>query len=430
MTTALSFLFVLGVLVFVHELGHFVVARWYGVRVLTFSLGFGPKLFKFTRGGTEYCLSVFPIGGYVKMAGENVDDVRTGAPDEFLSKSKWIRFQVYIAGPAMNVLLAIVLLAGVRSQGADVPLYESSAPRIGTIKTDSPAAKADLQSGDLIVSVDGVPVPTWEAFHMAVMPRARRELRLAVERNGQPLEVRVTPDAFGRYEIGDLGVEPILRPQITQVTEGPAMRAGVVSNDVVVAVNGVRGLDHEKVIEQIRAHAGQPLRLTVERNSRELDLEVVPEGAQGEAKIGVSLSAFEVRRIDPSLLQATKMSVQENWATTVLIGRTIRGIFTRDTPVRQLMGPVAIAEMSGTAADLGWVAVFSLMAMLSLNLGLVNLVPVPVLDGGQIAILAIEGIRRRDLTTRVKERIFMAGLAVIALLMVTVFYNDIARLLR
>src|SRR6187431_2999980 len=134
LTTILSFLLVLGVLIFVHELGHFAVARWYGVRVLTFSLGFGPKLLKFTRGGTEYCVSVIPIGGYVKMAGENVDDVRTGAPDEFLSKSKWIRFQVYIAGPAMSILLAIVVLAGVRSQGADVPLYESSKPVIGEVK--------------------------------------------------------------------------------------------------------------------------------------------------------------------------------------------------------------------------------------------------------------------------------------------------------
>jgi len=430
MVTVLSFLFVLGVLVFVHELGHFVVARWHGVRVLTFSLGFGPKLFKITRGGTEYCVSIVPIGGYVKMAGETVDDVRTGSPDEFLSKSKWVRFQVYIAGPAMSILLAVVVLAGVRSQGADVPLYESSRPVIGAVQPGSPAAEAGIKPGDLVMAVDGRAVPTWDEFHMAVLPRAKRELLVDLDRGGERLEVRVTPNALGRYEIGDLGVEPVLRPQISHVNPGPAMRAGFQPSDVIVAVAGQRGLASDKVIEQIRQHADQPLTITVERAGREMDLSVVPEGAMGSAKIGVSLSAFEVRRIDPSLVEAMKMSVQENWASTLLIGRTIRGIFTRDTPVRQLMGPVAIAEMSGTAADLGWVAIFNLMAMLSLNLGLVNLVPVPVLDGGQIAILAIEGIRRRDLTTRVKERIFMAGLAVIALLMVTVFYNDIARLLR
>jgi regulator of sigma E protease len=127
MTTILPFLFVLGVLVFVHELGHFLVARWHGVRVITFSLGFGPKILKFTRGATEYCISIIPLGGYVKLAGETADEARSGAPDEFLEQSKWVRFQVYIAGPVMNILLAIIVLAGVLSRGADVPLYEDSA---------------------------------------------------------------------------------------------------------------------------------------------------------------------------------------------------------------------------------------------------------------------------------------------------------------
>src|SRR6188768_4527329 len=151
----LPFLLVLGVLIFVHELGHFLVARWYGVRVLTFSLGFGPKIFKFSRAGTEYCISVVPLAGYVKLAGETVEETRTGAPDEFLSKSKWIRFQVYIAGPVMNILLALVVLAGVLSRGADVPLYESSAPVLGAVAVGSPAEGAGLKVGDRIVSVDG-----------------------------------------------------------------------------------------------------------------------------------------------------------------------------------------------------------------------------------------------------------------------------------
>src|SRR5687768_2619445 len=217
MTTAFSFLFVLGVLVFVHELGHFLVARWHGVRVLTFSLGFGPKLVKFQRGGTEYCISVIPLGGYVKLAGETVEEARTGAPDEFLSKSKFVRFQVYIAGPVMNILLAIVVLAGVLSQGADIPLYESTAPVIGTIDPNSPAAAAGIQIGDTVLSVDGTPVATWTDVDMAVLPKASRELLLVVERDGQRREVRVTPASVGRYELGDLGVGPIKRPQILQV---------------------------------------------------------------------------------------------------------------------------------------------------------------------------------------------------------------------
>jgi regulator of sigma E protease len=427
MTTALSFLFVLGVLVFVHELGHFLVARWHGVRVITFSLGFGTKILKFERGGTEYCISLIPLGGYVKLAGETVEENRTGAPDEFLSKSKWVRFQVYIAGPIMNILLAWVVLAGVLSQGADVPLFESSAPVIGTVAENSPAAGAGLRVGDRILTVDGRSVDTWEDLSIEVLPRAGRELTVLVARDGGQVSVRITPDAVGRYEFGDIGIGPALRPQVMQVNPGtPAERAGLRSGDVLVAVGGERSLTQERVIERIRASANAPLPLLVARDGAEVELSVVPEGSVGSATIGVSLSPYETRR----MLEAFRMSAVQNWESTKLIGRTLRGLFTADTPVRQLMGPVAIAEMSGTAASIGWVALFNLMAMISLNLGLLNLMPVPVLDGGHIAILAVEGIARRDLSIKVKERILTAGAVAIVLLMVTVIFNDISRLLR
>jgi regulator of sigma E protease len=431
MTTIIAFLFVLGVLVFVHELGHFLVARWYGVRVITFSLGFGLKIVKFVRGGTEYCISVIPLGGYVKLAGETVDDARTGQPDEFLSKSKWVRFQVYLAGPVMNILLAIVVLAGVLAQGADVPLFDSSAPVVGRVDEGSPAGAVGIRAGDRVLSVDGKAVGTWEDFNMAVLPRGGRELSIVIDRNGETVPIRVTPEVVGRYELGNLGVHPIMRPQVLGVTpDSPAEQAGFAAGDVLVSINGERGLRQEEIIDRIRSHAGQQVVFTVERSGRETELTAVPRGATGAATIGVALSPWEVRRVDPSLLEATRMSVERNWENTVLIGRTLRGLFTRDTPVRQLMGPIGIAEMSGNAAEIGFAAIFNLMAMISLNLGLLNLMPVPVLDGGHIAILAVEGVARRDLSVRVKERILMAGAAVIVLLMATVIYNDIARLLR
>ncbi len=431
MTTLFAFLFVLGVLVFVHELGHFLVARWYGVRVLTFSLGFGPKIAKVTHGGTEYCISIVPLGGYVKLAGETVEENRTGAPDEFLSKSKWVRFQVYMAGPVMNILLAFVVLAGVLSQGADEPLYETSTPVIGSIDEGSPAARAGLQPGDAIVSVNGTAVPTWNDLSIEVLPKAGRELAVVAQRGSDVIELRVTPEAVGRYELGDLGIHPVMRPQVQQVPPGgPAARAGFQRGDVLVAVNGTPGLTDRQIIEQIRAHAGEPMTFTVERAGTRVDLRVVPEGAPGAAMVNMTISALETRRVDPTFFQALQLSAERNWENTVLIGRTLRGLVTRDTPVRQLMGPVAIAEMSGSAAQLGWIALFNLMAMISLNLGLLNLMPVPVLDGGHIAILAVEGLARRDLSVRVKERILMAGAALIMLLMVTVIYNDIARILR
>ena len=431
MTTALAFLFVLGVLVFVHELGHFLVARWYGVRVHTFSLGFGPKLLKFRRGDTEYCVSAIPLGGYVKLAGETVEDALTGAPDEFLSKSKWIRFQVYLAGPVMNLLLAVVVLAGVLAQGADVPLFESSAVVVGTIDADSPAEKVGLRPHDRIVAVNGEAIADWTDFGMAVMPRGGRETTLSVERDGQRIEVPLTPSVVGRYEMGHIGIQPPHRPQIVQVNPGsPAERAGLQRGDVIVGVGATTEPARDAVITSIRGSAGSPLPIAVERAGRQMTLDVVPEGPSGAGLIGVLISPYEVRRIDPTLVQAVKMSVQQNWEGALLIGRTIGGLFTAETPVRQLMGPVAIAELSGDAARLGWAALLNLMVMISLNLGLLNLMPVPVLDGGHIAILAVEGLARRDLSSRVKERILMAGAAVIVLLMVTVIYNDVSRLLR
>jgi regulator of sigma E protease len=430
MTTTLAFLFVLGVLVFVHELGHFLVARWHGVRVLTFSLGFGPKLVKVTRGGTEYCISVVPLGGYVKLAGETVEDAQTGAPDEFLSKSKWVRFQVYVAGPVMNILLALIVGAGVLSRGADIPIYRSAPPTVGIVAPGSPAEAADLRVGDLILSVDGLPVATWDELEMQVLPKPRRELAIVVARGPERVTVRVTPEAVGSYEMGSLGIEAAWRPRIIQVNPGsPAERAGFQYGDVILAMNGVRGLQHDEIIEQIRASVAAPIVFTVERQGTSRDVSVVPTGPEGAAMIGLGLGP-EVRRIDPSILQAVRMSAQQNWENTVLIGKTLVGLITRETPMRQLMGPVGIAQLSGSAAELGWLALFNLMAMISLNLGLLNLMPVPVLDGGHIAILAVESLARRDLSIRMKERILVAGAALMVLLMVTVIYNDIARLLR
>src|SRR6186713_2202051 len=185
MTTLASFLFVLGVLVFVHELGHFLLARWNGIRVLTFSLGFGPKLLKVTRGDTEYCVSAVPLGGYVKMAGESPDDPRTGAPDEFLSKTKWERFQVLIMGPVMNLLLAVVVMAIVLAQGADVPAYQDDPPVVGAVAPGSPAERVGIVRGDRILTVEGEDVPSWDKLFLAIGTRPARDVQLTLLRNGQ-----------------------------------------------------------------------------------------------------------------------------------------------------------------------------------------------------------------------------------------------------
>ncbi len=430
MTTIIAFLFVLGVLIFVHELGHFLMARLHGVRVIRFSLGFDPKLVRFERGGTEYSIGIIPLGGFVKLAGETVEDQRTGAPDEFLSKSKWVRFQVYLAGPVMNMLLALVLLTITLSRGADVPLFESAPAVIGAVADGSPAEKAGLKPGDQVVRLGDLDVKTWDQLDAAVAPQANRLLEIVAVRNGQRISARITPDAVSKYEVGSLGIVPVMRPQLLSVDpSGPAASAGLQRGDVLLAVNGSR-MDQAGVMDIIHQSAGKPITITVERDGMSRDVVIVPEKHGDVGLIGVSINPYEVRRVDLNLWQAAKMSLQRNWETTTMIAVTLRGLFRGQTPMRQLMGPLAIAQLSGNAAQLGWNYLLELMAMISLNLGLINLLPVPVMDGGQIAILAFEGLIRRDLSMRVKERILMAGAVLIVALMATVIYNDIMRLLR
>ncbi len=430
MLTILAFLFVLGVLIFVHELGHFLMARLHGVRVLRFSLGFDPKLVSVVRGGTEYSIGIVPLGGFVKMAGDSVDDQRSGAPDEFLSQSKWVRFQVYLAGPTMNILLAWVLLTVTLSHGADVPRYRSAPAVIGTVAADSPAAKAGLEPGDRIVRVGTHDVATWDDLDLAVEPNPDRKLEVVVMRGQQRIDAEITPEAVTKYEIGDLGISPVLRPEIMAVDAGgPADLAGIKAGDVVVAAAG-KAVDQTALMSVIQKSAGTPLTLTIERQGATRDVSVTPAAAGGNGMIHVTLSAYEVRHEDLTLWQAAGMSAQRNWQTTVLIWQTLTGLVTGQTPMRRLMGPVAIAQLSGTYAALGWTAFLDFMAMISINLGLINLLPIPVMDGGHIAILGFEGLSRRDLSVKVKERILMAGAALIVLLMVTVIYNDVMRLLR
>ena len=428
MTTLLAFLFVLGVLIFVHELGHFLVARHHGVRVLTFSLGFGPKILQTKRGDTVYCVSAIPLGGYVKMAGENVDDKREGREDEFLSKTKWQRFQILIAGPAMNVVLAVVVMAVVLTQGALVPLYQEGPPVIGSVAEDSPAAAAGILPGDLVLSVAGRPVDTWEELMFAVGSRTDREVEVALRRDGGALAVTVTPVGQTDYNVGDIGVGPAIAPQVMGWSSqtSAAREAGIEIGDAIEAVDG-RRVTQQSLIDAINASAGAPLTLQVRREgvSREITLAAEPVGDAW--MIGISLSPYEVRVVEPGLFGALALSVEQNIEWSQLIFRTLWGLITRETPASQLVGPVGIAQLSGDAAQSGWVTLFRLMAMISLNLGILNLLPIPILDGGHITVLAMEGVARRDFSVRLKERMLLAGFVVLMTLMVTVIYNDLTR---
>jgi regulator of sigma E protease len=435
--TFLAFAFVLGVLVFVHELGHFLAAKRVGIKVLKFQLGFNPTILSFKRGDTEYGIGAVPLGGYVKMAGENLEDVQRDEqgkavkrPDEFLSKSKWQRFQVLIMGPAMNLLLAVVLLAIVLYRGAQVPAFEDQPPVVGAVATGSPAEKAGIRPGDLIVSVADRDVNTWQDFFLGVGTRPNREINLKLARNGSESTIKVTPvpAAESRYEIGDIGVLPNVHPSIRAVNPGePADKAGLKPNDVVLAVDGETITFSSQLKTAIEKHAEQPITLSISRNGVEEKVTATPARVGSVGMLGIQI-ADATKSIKPGPFQAIAMSFDQNVKMAGLIFRTVGELLTGQTSPKQLMGPVAIAQLSGESAQLGWVALISLMASISLNLGLLNLLPIPVLDGGHIMIMALEGVARRDFSVRVKEKMLLAGFVALMLLMVTVIYNDLTRI--
>lgn len=430
MTTTLAFLFVLGVLVFVHELGHFLAAKRVGIRVLKFQLGFNPTILRFRRGDTEYGIGALPLGGYVKMAGETSEDERTGRPDEFLSKTKWQRFQVLIAGPAMNILLAVVVLAGVLYRGINLPIYEDQPPVVGVVAEGSPAAKAGIVPGDRITAVAGSRVDTWRDFLIAVGSRPNREIPISFLHNGieTTRQATTTAAAGSRFEIGEIGVFPDVHPHVPIVYPGePAEHAGIKAGDVILAIDGVPITFGWQLTDVIAKNPEKPITVSVMREDGRHEIQATPGRRGDRGWLGISI-AEATRSIKPGVFEAISMSVQQNIETSGLIFQTLKGLLTRETSPKQILGPVGIAQLSGEYAAISWIALLGLMANLSLNLGLVNLLPIPVLDGGHIFIMFLEGVARRDFSIRVKEKMLIAGFVVLMMLMVTVIYNDLTRI--
>ena len=399
MITLLAFAFVLGVLVFVHELGHFLAAKRVGIRVLKFQLGFNPTILSFRRGDTEYSIGALPLGGYVKMAGESAEDARAGGPDEFLSKSRWQRFQVLIMGPAMNIALAVLLTAIVLYQGAEMPAFQDQPAVVGAVAPGSPASKTDIQPGDRVVTVAGRRVNTWEQFYIAVGSRPNREVPVVLLRNGLEITRRLTPVPLAgesRFEIGEIGVLPNVHPHVRSVMAGePAEKAGLKPNDVVLAIDGEPIVFAWQLKDAIAKHPDQPIAMTILRDGASMTIQATPAKRGNEGLLGIGI-ADETKSIKPGAVEAVQMSVERNIEYSALIFQTVWGLLSGQTSPKQLMGPVAIAQLSGESAQLGWLALFSLMASISLNLGLLNLMPIPVLDGGHILIMGLEGVARRD----------------------------------
>jgi regulator of sigma E protease len=369
------------------------------------------------------------------MAGENPEDGPSGKEDEFLSKSKWQRFQILIAGPAMNIVLAVVLLAVVLMQGAQVLAYLDRPATVGLVQPGSSAERAGLRAGDVITQFGTAEISTWEHLEMAVAARPEREVDVVIIRDGREQRLKVRPDltelrtrSDARFEIGTIGVLPDVYPIVTGFVPGkPAESSGLKVGDEIRAIDGERMAFYSQVLQTLgKKPADQPIVFTVRRDGADQTISVTPY-REGERTLIGMYGADATVSYTPTPLEAIGMSVRRNIEMSGLILNTLKDLVTGEASPKQLMGPVGIAQLSGESAQAGWIALFTLMASISLNLGLLNLMPIPVLDGGHIFIMAIETISRRDFSLAVKEKMLFVGFVLLMTLMVTVIYNDLTR---
>lgn len=424
----LAFLFVLGVMIFIHEMGHYLAAKLLGIRVEVFSLGFGRRLFGFKRGGTDYRISLLPLGGYVKMAGENYDADLTGDPGEFQSHPKGHRFMVAVAGPAMNIALAVILLATTYMLGVPVAKYLQQPAQIGSVEAGSPADQAGLQTTDIIVAIDGRSVPTWQEAQLRISLSPNQRLLLSIERQGKVFEQEITTSIMEGFEAGTIGADPFIDYIISDIVPGsPAAAAGLQPGDEIVTVTmgnkTTRGFNESAQL--INSSQGQLLRLEVVRDNQVFEQTIAALEMEDRWRIGTAVEVMQLEQY--GLLQASKKSLERNYRLTTLTFEVVGRIFTGRTSLRAMSGPIEIARFSGMAMAMGLVQLVSFMALISLQLGIFNLMPIPILDGGLIALLAIEGLIRRDLSMRVKERIFQVGFIFLVMLMGVVIFNDLAK---
>jgi regulator of sigma E protease len=438
----LGFILVLGVLILVHEWGHFIVARLFGVRVDVFSIGFGPRLFGWKRGATDYRVSAIPLGGYVRMAGQDPTEIDssaeaakpTGAPDELMSKKRWQRALISLAGPVVNLIMPIVLLGGFFAiRGYPYPAYLDKPIVLSDLPKDSPLAKAGLSDGDQIVSVNDVPTPTWsKVTNFLMQAPASGALRILVEHQGTKQTVEINAASLRGVD-RPLGYPP-MPPILGQVISGkPAARGGLKSEDLVLSVNGTPVKNWPQCVDLIRNSGGQVLSIAVRRAGKDVTFQIHPvnekdENGESAWRIGVGPGgewSFRPMSVTASVKEAGIESVDATGKLLGIIGK----LFTGKLSVRQLQSVVGIAVQAGQAVQEGPVDTINLMAMLSLNLGILNLLPIPILDGGNILLLSMEGIRRRDFSMAFKERFVQVGLVFLLVLFAYVMYNDVMRLL-
>jgi len=439
LTAVIAVAVVLGLMILIHEWGHYAAAKLLGVRVEVFSIGFGKRLIGFRRGDTDYRIAAIPLGGYVKMSGENPMDERTGDPAEFLSHPRWHRFIIAIAGPAMNILLAIGLLTGIYMFNYQFPIYLDQPVVLAWVKPESPAAEAGLQLGDKITRIDGIENPTWEQLEPKIWLSPNQPVTVTVQRGDQVFEKTITPKPITTSEVGWVGWYPSNPVTVRELEPGmPAAKAGIKSGDRVVAIDG-KPLPHiEAMIERLQETKDKPVDLTIQRDGEEFNVRLTPVLAKTEDpnekryRIGFS-NQSQVKTTPLPFAEALSRSLADNKKDSMLILELMKKLVERKVSIRAISGPIGIAQDAGEAAQArsreGWNPLLMLTAAISLNLGIFNLLPIPILDGGVILLLLIEAFMRRDISMRIKERIYQAAFVFLVLFAVMVIYNDLAKTL-
>lgn len=427
MSLVLAGIVVLGLLVFIHELGHFLAAKYFKVRVEVFSLGFGPRLIGFTKGDTEYRLAPIPLGGYVRMSGEMPGDTGISSDDQGMltAKPRWQRLIIMLAGPAMNVLLAVLVWWGLFIHGIQVPDIPAGPPQVERFEAGSPAEAAGLLPGDRIIRVGEKTLNSVSDYQDAIVFEPGKTLAYTIERDGKTQRLDVTVGKDPSYGIGWDGVRIRWQVLITDVAANePAARAGLMAGDRILEIDGRVPAGSEAVVSAIKLGSEPQIRFKVQRGTEELSLMVTPaKGDDGKPKIGVTLGyPLKLVQYPPGEALTEALTEARRRATDLFtaIGKLLR----RELGMEVMSGPLEIARISRDQMQRGVIPFLQLLAFISLQLGLFNLLPIPVLDGGHILILLFEGALRRDLSPRFKERVLQVGFVLLLTFAATVIFLD------
>ena len=428
-----AFIFVLGVMVLVHELGHFLAARYFDVKIDAFAIGFGPRLFGFRGKETDYKICLLPIGGFVKMAGEHPGEP-TEDPRDFMAKPRWQRIIIALGGPVFNFILAVVLLVGLFMVRYEKLAFLEEPARIGFIEEGSAAEEAGIRVGDVIVAFDGEETPTWESVKLTEITAANSTIQVTVDRSGSLLDITLAVGADERTGIGDAGWAAESKVRLGDTMPGmPAEKAGIQAGDLLIAIDGKEINSVRQVPQLIQKLEGAEAGFEIERGTEILMLRIAPVFHESDPddkawRIGVNLEPMhELIEQRLGFADAVRASVNYNINNVTLTFKFLRGLIERRMSAKSLEGPIGIARISGDAARSGLPQLITIMAAISLQLGIFNLLPIPILDGGVITMLLIESLIRRDLSLAIKERVVQVGFLFLIILFAFVMYNDIMK---